>query len=333
MNTKQQLSFLIHLAFYATLLILFLYFFKKLISFLTPFIIGFLIAYILKTLTQKIKIAHRFIPFLLSLFYLLLLCILLIMAVKLYYSITILLLKWPTFSLTLQSLIDPKMIQIATPLLQSLNQLITFFITQLLNFIKTLPNIMLNCFLILFSSFLFATDYHKIIQFIMNQLTFNQQITLIKIKQVIFDTLYSLFIAYLKLIILTFIQLVLGFLILRIHNLLAIALFIAIFDILPILGCGTILIPWIFYLLLINQTKTAIGMLLLYLIITIVRNIVEPKIISSQIGLPPLLTLLCMYLGMQYLGFYGLVILPVILIVLIRLNEEKIIHLYKKETS
>ena len=88
------------------------------------------------------------------------------------------------------------------------------------------------------------------------------------------------------------------------------------------------MIPWIIICFLNQQLKTAIGLLIIYLIVTLIRNIIEPKIVGHQIGLHPLLMLLCMYLGAKLFGFLGIITLPVLIMIIINLNDSGIIHLY-----
>ena len=83
---------------------------------------------------------------------------------------------------------------------------------------------------------------------------------------------------------LTFFELTIGLHILGIENALVIAFLIAIFDVLPVLGTGGIMLPWILISFLNNQAKTGVGLLILYLVITVIRNIIEPKIVGKQIG-------------------------------------------------
>ena len=94
------------------------------------------------------------------------------------------------------------------------------------------------------------------------------------------------------------------------------------------LGTGGIMLPWILISFLNNQVKTGVGLLILYLVITVIRNIIEPKIVGKQIGLHPLLMLLCMYLGAKLFGFLGIFILPILILILQNLNDNGILHLY-----
>mgnify|MGYP003441528765 CR=1 FL=1 len=78
---------------------------------------------------------------------------------------------------------------------------------------------------------------------------------------------------------------------------------------------------------LLNQL--GLGIILLYVLITVIRNIVEPKLVGKEIGLEPILVLACMYLGLKVIGIMGMFILPLILIVLIDLNKTGKIKLFK----
>ncbi|MPN10462.1 hypothetical protein SDC9_157757 [bioreactor metagenome] len=71
----------------------------------------------------------------------------------------------------------------------------------------------------------------------------------------------------------------------------------------------------------------------LYLIITVVRNILEPKLVGEQIGLHPLIMLISMYVGVKIFGFVGLVALPVTIVVIKYLYDNDKIHFFKPEKT
>ena len=116
--------------------------------------------------------------------------------------------------------------------------------------------------------------------------------------------------AYLLLFLLTFSEVLIGLLILRQHYAFLIALLVAVVDILPVLGAGTVLIPWAIALLLFRQYSLGFGLLILYGVITIVRQIVEPYALGSRLGLHPLLSLLSMFTGFQVFGIPGMLLGP-----------------------
>ena len=94
------------------------------------------------------------------------------------------------------------------------------------------------------------------------------------------------------------------------------AIVIAIIDALPILGTGTVLIPWGLILIIIGNYPLGLGILGLYLFILIVRQLIEPKIVATQIGVYPLLTLIAMYTGVKLIGLFGVIVGPIVLIIL-----------------
>ena len=110
---------------------------------------------------------------------------------------------------------------------------------------------------------------------------------------------------------------------------LLIAIGIAIIDVLPVLGTGTVLIPWGVILILTGSVGRGIAILALYLIVTVIRQILEPKIIGEYIGLYPLITLISMYAGLQAFGIVGMFLFPITVIILKNLNENGSVHLWK----
>lgn len=103
---------------------------------------------------------------------------------------------------------------------------------------------------------------------------------------------------------------------------LLIALSILILDIIPILGAGTIVIPWIIILFINNNKALAFSLLGLYVLNIAVREFIEPKIISKKIGIHPIFTLIAMYTGFKIIGFIGMILGPIILIILKNIFSE-----------
>ena len=97
---------------------------------------------------------------------------------------------------------------------------------------------------------------------------------------------------------------------------LLIALLIAFADAMPILGSGTVMIPWAIISAIHGDVRLALALIILYVIISIVRQILEPKMVSRQIGIHPIFTLLAMYTGYKTLGFFGILFGPIILIII-----------------
>lgn len=87
-------------------------------------------------------------------------------------------------------------------------------------------------------------------------------------------------------------------------------LLIAVFDILPILGAGTLLVPMTIWFFVVGQPFTAIMVALLYGLIVAVRQVVEPRLMAHNLGIHPIVAILSIYLGLKLFGPVGLVLLP-----------------------
>ena len=180
------------------------------------------------------------------------------------------------------------------------------------------------------SSFFFAADYDMIIDVLLRQLSEKNRELILKIKTKGIDVLFKFGRAYAILMTLTFFEVFLGLLLLRVNNAFLIAFVTAVVDILPILGTGTVLIPWGIAMLILGHYPLGIGLLILYAIITVVRQTLEPRVVGQQIGLYPLITLTCMFVGTYLFGVVGLFGLPIIATILIQLNRSGDIHLFRK---
>lgn len=116
--------------------------------------------------------------------------------------------------------------------------------------------------------------------------------------------------AYLWLLFLTFLELFIGFCILRVEYAFLLAAVIAVVDLLPVLGVGTVLIPWSVVELFGRNLRLGIGLLILYGTVSILHQVLEPKLVGKSLGLHPLLTLMAGYVGYRTFGFLGMAVAP-----------------------
>lgn len=96
---------------------------------------------------------------------------------------------------------------------------------------------------------------------------------------------------------------------------LAIALLVTIVDILPILGVGSVLVPWSIYQLVVGDIFTGVGLILLFILITVIRRVLEPKVIGDAVGIGALPALISMYVGFKLVGVIGFFIGPLVIII------------------
>ena len=206
-------------------------------------------------------------------------------------------------------------------------------ISLMSNLISGLPSFFLGLLFTIISSFFISTQYDAIIRFVRNQIPEKITSSLSGVRSIIKNTVLRYVRASVILTAITFAEVIMGLLILRIPHAAGFAVVIAIFDILPVFGPGSVMIPWIIFELLRSNLGLALGLLVLYIIITIVRRVIEPKVVGSQIGLNPILSLLSIYLGYRLLGFLGMIAFPIIIQVFMSMHKNGNIRLFKEGKS
>ena len=171
--------------------------------------------------------------------------------------------------------------------------------------------------------------------FIKNQLTPQKRRTLSKTKQIVFSSMGKLVKSYALIMLITFAEMSIGLSVLKVIGayksgyIFIIAIITAIVDILPVLGTGTVVIPWAVFSLINGSYGLGIGLIVIYACITVIRQIIEPKIVASNLGIPPIVSIMGMYIGLQLFGFIGIFIMPIVITVLKVLNDDGVIHIWR----
>ena len=129
--------------------------------------------------------------------------------------------------------------------------------------------------------------------------------------------------AQVKLMGTTFLILTAGLLILRIPYALIWALGISFVDALPVLGTGTVLLPWAVICLLQADTPRAVGLAGIYVVISVTRSVLEPKLVGKQLGLDPLVTLIALYMGYKLWGIGGMIFAPLLTVTAMQMMPKK----------
>lgn len=193
----------------------------------------------------------------------------------------------------------------------------------------SIPGLFLKLVLLIISTFFIAIDYETIKAFLVRQLDDKTHNLLWEIKNYVGGTLWVCIRSYAIIMALTFVELSIGLSIVKIDHAVIVALLIAIFDILPVLGTGGIMIPWTVLTAIQGDFRLSLGLLIIYIVITIIRNIIEPKIVGGQLGLHPVVTLSSMFAGAQLFGVIGLFGFPIGLSLLRHLNDRGVIKVLK----
>lgn len=186
-----------------------------------------------------------------------------------------------------------------------------------------LPSFLFSSVVTLVAGCYISKDFEPLTEFLRGIWGEKIHSNFLKIKDIFVKSVLKLMKGYIILMLLTFLELTLGFAIIRVKHTLLIAALISFVDLLPVFGVGTVLIPWSVAELILGNTSRGMGILIIYLIISLVRNFAEPKIIGNQMGINPLFTLIAMFAGLKIFGFWGLFIFPVALIVIIKYYKDE----------
>lgn len=213
----------------------------------------------------------------------------------------------------------------------------TTFKTPLLglwNTVKQLPSTLVAIVISIVSCCFMTADFATVKKIILSLFRSETREKIVRAKRLLVPSLSKMGKAYGLIILITFSELSLGLFFMKLIGIysggyiLIFALVTALIDIVPILGTGTVLIPWALYCLLSGDVSLAVGIFIMYVCITIIRQVIEPKLVSAQLGLPPFATIIAMYVGSQIFGILGIFILPITLVMIKLLNDEGIIHIF-----
>ncbi len=216
---------------------------------------------------------------------------------------------------------------------------ITTPITGVISTASRIPSILISIVVTIVLSCFMTADYDLITRFVYCQFPKEKRKDLTRAKQLLKLNLGKMAKAYALIMLVTFTEVFIGLTIFKMLGLFqsnyiaVIAVVTSIVDIIPVLGTGTIVLPWAAYSLIVGDYGMAIALLILYAAVTVIRQIIEPKLVAGQLGLPPFVTLIAMYLGLKIFGVLGVFALPIIAIMLKLLNDEGIINLWKSPTK
>ncbi len=191
------------------------------------------------------------------------------------------------------------------------------------NFAAGIPSFLLSAAVMIIASIYIAKDYTAFIEYMHSIVPKKIIQKFINIKKTVLSRVAKLLKGYLLIIIITFFELFVGLSVLNVKYALIIATATALIDILPVLGSGTVLIPWAVFSALSGNPSRAIGLATLYVLITTIRNIIEPKIIGAKLGIHPVFSLAITFLGLKLFGAVGIFLAPVIAVAVKSLLELK----------
>lgn len=357
-HLEKRREFIINTAYITLVVVLVLLGLRYAVKWLMPFIVGFLVALAVNTpvsaICKRTKINRKFCTVIILIVeYSLFILLMWGLGAKIYASLKDLFLNLPNYydnniepfiqwlykSITeLTENMSPKTLNQIYTVLENLTDSIREFVIKistsvgksLAGITARLPLYLISFVFAILSSVFISMDFNCVISFIKKQLPPRISVFLNDAKDHLGKTILKYLRAYLIIWILTFTELSIGLSILKIENAIGIAAIIAFADVFPVLGTGGILIPWSIFSLINDSYYIAIGLIILYLIVLVVRNFAEPKIVGDQLGLHPLVTLISIYLGYLWMGVGGMILLPITMTILIGLHKNDKIKLWKE---
>lgn len=316
----------------------------KMLAFFMPFLIAFIIALciepIIKKLNKKFRLSRRTSTIIvMSVFFLIIIGVLvwgivtliseaynLLQGINVYFDKGKELLdfigsKFNNDGIRLPEEVSTFIQSSSNDFLNNLAEFIKDILNSVLTFITQIPTICIYIGITIIATYFICID--RI--YMLDQLEHHFPRLWVKrfskhLREVI-SALGSYFKAEMILVFISFVVLLIGLIGFKIYGLnveypLLVAIIIAFVDALPILGSGTVMLPWAVIEAVNGDITLGIALIVLYIVIMVVRQLLEPKIVSNQIGIHPIFTLIAMYTGFQFIGVTGLLIGPIILIII-----------------
>lgn len=215
-------------------------------------------------------------------------------------------------------------------LLSSVSGGASWLIASATQFFSAVPSVFLFVIVTTISAYLLSANFMQIKRFLILQISAKHRQWLFDVQHQVLFTIGNYIKAYAIILLITFALLLMGFMMLGMKNSLSLAVLVAFVDILPVLGVGIVLIPWAIFSFIVGDTATAVAIALLYAVIAVTRQIIEPHIIGKRTGLHPLVTVIALYIGFNVMGFFGMILFPFIMIIIKYLNDSGKLRLWKQ---
>ncbi|MEC0231112.1 sporulation integral membrane protein YtvI [Paenibacillus alba] len=217
----------------------------------------------------------------------------------------------PEMAAQVQSWVEKSTATLTSALTDALTGISGFF----LNMAGKIPNLFMLMIVYVIALYLFMYSLPKLkiafLSMFEEQTKDKMEHVLVYLREAIFGFIR----AQLIMAVLTYLVTFMGLLLLNAEYPLAISLLVMVMEFVPVVGTGLVFIPWLTYQLLLGHTGMGIGLLILFLVLTIFRRIVEPKVLSDAVGINALAALISLYLGFELLGITGLFLGPLVVII------------------
>ena len=195
------------------------------------------------------------------------------------------------------------------------------FVSGAGSFAKALPKALISTVVFLLSSYFMISDFERVKAVVKKPFSKNFSSKLSDVTKQIKKYLIAYVRAQATIMVIAFCVLFIGLWILKVDFALLIAMGTAFLDALPFFGSGAVLWPWCIISFISGNFKMGIGTIVIYVILVVVRQLTEPRIVSKKMGTNPILTLISMYLGYRLLGIGGMILGPLVMMLIISLYK------------
>lgn len=223
-----------------------------------------------------------------------------------------------------QQTINTRISDTANVLAKTSSTIINDFLIGIVNLISSLPNIATITLVVLLAAFFIGKDWYRHLDKMGDWIPSGIRKTTTVVWNDLLKALFGYLRAQFIMISITMVVVTIGLLILGVNYAITIGMLIGLVDLLPYLGVGAAMIPWIAYTFIYGDLSLGIGLSVLYGVILVVRSMLEPKVLASSVGLAPLPTLIAMYVGLKLFGVLGLIIGPVSLVILSTIHRANV---------
>ncbi len=189
------------------------------------------------------------------------------------------------------------------------------------NVAKNIPNVLIQIIVTILSSYFFIADRDRLMERLHGIIPKSVSRSIDMISNHFKTVVGGYFKAQFRIMGIVAVILFIGFLILDVDYAVLLACLIAFLDFLPFFGTGTALIPWALVKLFAAEYETAVGLIIIYLVSQLVRQVIQPKIVGDSMGLNPLQTLMFMFIGFKFYGVAGMILAVPIGLILLKLYE------------
>ena len=372
-KTQKRWSFIVNTLYVGLFVVAFYFFMKYAFWTVFPFIFAFIVAAALqkplKLLTKKEKAPKGLISAFLSLFVFgIIIGAFVLGGIRIVYSIRDLItyftdrcsnlveffdvLKSGYLGLEIAQILPAEVNNAVTSGIDSVSEYITSgdiittltanvskFISPLGSVISTVPNFIVGFIVSAVATCFMTATFDDIKDFIIRQFSEENQYKVRRAKYILLSSVGKMLKAYIGIIFITTTEVFIGLSILKLigvhdgSHIFIISFIIACIDIIPVLGTGTVVLPWSVYSFVTGNIGMGIGLIVIYAVITVIRQFIEPKLVAGQVGISPVVTIIAMFIGIKIFGPVGIFILPLLVIIINLLNDEGIIHIFNKKEN